>query len=111
MNNVANSQSANSMDVDSLNNAAREFNKAAKSFETSMAKMEKSAKTLEGAMDKLSKVNIPDNITGTIKVDNKIDLDITSSNFAMDMTTAVGKAVSDITGRLKDATDGKIDIA
>ena len=111
MNNVANSQSANSMDVDSLNNAAREFNKAAKSFETSMAKMEKSAKTLEGAMDKLSKVNIPENITGTIKVDNKIDLDITSSNFAMDMTTAVGKAVSDITGRLKDATDGKIDIA
>ena len=66
---------------------------------------------LEGTMDKLSKVNIPDNITGTIKVDNKIDLDITSSNFAMDMTTAVGKAVSDITGRLKDATDGKIDIA
>lgn len=111
MNNVANSQSANSMDVDSLNNAAREFNKAAKSFETSMAKMEKSVNKLEGTMDKLSKVNIPDNITGTIKVDNKIDLDITSSNFAMDMTTAVGKAVSDITGRLKDATDGKIDIA
>lgn len=111
MNNVANSQSANSIDVDSLNNAAREFNKAAKSFETSMAKMEKSVNKLEGTMDKLSKVNIPDTITGTIKVDNKIDLDITSSNFAMDMTTAVGKAVSDITGRLKDATDGKIDIA
>lgn len=110
MNNVANSQSANSMDVDSLNNAAREFNKAAKSFETSMAKMEKSVNKLEGTMDKLSKVNIPDNITGNITVNNQATVTIDSPNFAKDITTAVGKAVSDITGRLNDVTEGRIDI-
>ena len=110
MNNVANSQSANSIDVDSLNNAAREFNKAAKSFETSMAKMEKSVNKLEGTMDKLSKVNIPDNITGNITVNNQATVTIDSPNFAKDITTAVGKAVSDITGRLNDVTEGRIDI-
>ena len=110
MNNVANSQSANSMDVDSLNNAAREFNKAAKSFETSMAKMEKSVNKLEGTMDKLSKVNIPDNITGNITVNNQATVTIDSPNFAMDVQTAVGKAVSDISRKLNDATDGKVDI-
>jgi hypothetical protein len=110
MNNVANSQSANSMDVDSLNNAAREFNKAAKSFETSMAKMEKSVNKLEGTMDKLSKVNIPDNITGNITVNNQATVTIDSPDFAKDITTAVGKAVSDITGRLNDVSEGKLDI-
>ena len=110
MNNVANSQSANSMDVDSLNNAAREFNKAAKSFETSMAKMEKSVNKLEGTMDKLSKVNIPDNITGNITVNNQATVTIDSPNFLKDINTAVGKAVSDITGRLNDVTEGRIDI-
>lgn len=110
MNNVANNQSANSIDVDSLNNAAREFNKAAKSFETSMAKMEKSVNKLEGTMDKLSKVNIPDNITGNITVNNQATVTIDSPNFAKDITTAVGKAVSDITGRLNDVTEGRIDI-
>lgn len=110
MNNVANNQSANSIDVDSLNNAAREFNKAAKSFETSMAKMEKSVSKLEGTMDKLSKVNIPDNITGNITVNNQATVTIDSPDFLKDINTAVGKAVSDITGRLNDVSEGKIDI-
>jgi hypothetical protein len=110
MNNVANSQGTNSMDVDSLNNAAREFNKAAKSFETSMAKMEKSVNKLEGTMDKLSKVNIPENITGNITVNNQATVTIDSPDFAKDMTTIVGKAVSDITGRLNDVSEGKLDI-
>jgi TP901 family phage tail tape measure protein len=107
--NVAKSSvNLDSIDTGSFADSVKLFNRGSDKFKQSIDKMGETITRLQSAVNDLAKINIPEEITGNITVENNANVKIDSPNFAGEVNSIVGKAVTNIAKALENTTGGAI---
>jgi len=107
--NVAKSSvNLDSIDTGSFADSVKLFNSGSDKFKQSIDKMGETITRLQSAVNDLAKINIPEEITGNITVENNANVKIDSPNFAGEVNSIVGKAVTNIAKALENTTGGAI---